>query len=83
MLPLQAAIDSIATTVKILANCISASPAKGSDALAGTLVSLSKDPGNPMYVDMLTKMLQPPARPGIESKDFHPSVPSIFTKTPV
>jgi len=77
----QVAINGVADALQFLARSISTSPSKGSDALAGTLVSLSKDPTNPIYQDLLTKMLQPPERPGVESKDFQPSVPSIFTKT--
>jgi hypothetical protein len=74
-------INDVTTALQVLAQSISTSASKGSDALAGTLVSLSKDPGNPIYTDMLSKMLQAPVRPGVESKDFQPAVPSILTKT--
>lgn len=74
-------MNNVADSLQILAQYINASPSKGSDALAGTLVSLSKDPCNPIYIDMLGKMLQTPSRPGVESTDFHPGVPSLFTKT--
>lgn len=50
---------NLEAALQIVAQALSSSPSKGSDALAGTLASFSKDPTNPIYAQMLVQLLEP------------------------